>query len=282
MTTDDGIIIVTGSNGRIGDAVMRRFAGRFDHVIGFDRKADNPPPPGCVYVPVDITSDDSVREGLKAIREHHGSRVASFVHLAAYYDFLGEPSPQYEEITVRGTGRLLRGLRDLGFQVEQFVFSSTMLVHRAAEPGQLIDEDSPIEPRWAYPASKVKTEQVIRDGRGDIPAVLLRISGVYVQVGRAVRGGSRVDAAAELALVDPLDLLGQRDRVTAVVIDTRDPQQHGRDVAPPVADHLLRLHLGRRVRPARLDRRVLVDELAGLGGPVHEHRAGEDELLDLE
>ena len=29
MTSDTGIIIVTGSNGRIGDAVMRRFAGRF-------------------------------------------------------------------------------------------------------------------------------------------------------------------------------------------------------------------------------------------------------------
>lgn len=179
MTPDDRSIIVTGSNGRIGDAVMRRFAGRFGHVVGFDRKADNPPPAGCVYVPVDITSDDSVWEGLTAIREHHGSRVASFVHLAAYYDFLGEPSPQYDEITVRGTGRLLRGLRDLGFQVEQFVFSSTMLVHRAAEPGQRIDEDSPIEPSWAYPASKVKTEQVIREERGDIPAVLLRISGVY-------------------------------------------------------------------------------------------------------
>ena len=52
-----------------------------------------------------------------------------------------------------------------------------MLVHRPAEPGQFIDEDWPIEPTWAYPASKVATEQVIRDGRGDIPAALLRIAG---------------------------------------------------------------------------------------------------------
>jgi nucleoside-diphosphate-sugar epimerase len=54
-----------------------------------------------------------------------------------------------------------------------------MLVHRPAEPGQLINEDWPIEPTWAYPASKVRTEQLIRDQRGGIPAVLLRISGVY-------------------------------------------------------------------------------------------------------
>ena len=177
--TESGIVIVTGSNGTIGDAVMRRFAARFDDVVGFDRKAPNPPPPGCTAVAVDITSDESVREGLLMIREHHGAHVASVIHLAAYYDFFGEPSEKYDEITVRGTGRLLRGLRELDFQVEQFVFSSTMLVHRPAEPGQFINEDWAIEPTWAYPESKVRTEQLIRDERGGIPAVLLRISGVY-------------------------------------------------------------------------------------------------------
>lgn len=177
--SDGGTIIVSGSNGRIGDAVLRRFAGRFGAVVGFDRKAPKEPPPGCVAVAVEITSDESVRAGLAMIREHHGERVISVIHLAAYYDFLGEPSPKYDEITVRGTARLLRGLREAGLHAEQFVFSSTMLVHRPAEPGQLINEDWPIDPTWAYPESKVRTEQIIREGRGDIPAVLLRIAGVY-------------------------------------------------------------------------------------------------------
>lgn len=101
------------------------------------------------------------------------------IHLAAYYDFFGEPSPKYDEITVRGTGRLLRGLRELGFRVEQFIFSSTMLVHRPAAPGQFINEDWPVEPTWAYPESKVRTERLIHEERGEIPAVLLRIAGVY-------------------------------------------------------------------------------------------------------
>ena len=179
MNTESGIVIVTGSNGRIGDAVMRRFAGRFGDVIGFDRKAPSPPPPGCTYVPVDITSEKSVREGLSVIRDHHGSHVASVVHLAAYYDFFGAPSEKYTEVTVRGTGRLLDGLRDLNFQVEQFVFSSTMLVYRPAHPGQFINEDWAIEPTWAYPESKVRTEELIHRERGEIPAVILRISGVY-------------------------------------------------------------------------------------------------------
>jgi nucleoside-diphosphate-sugar epimerase len=179
MADHAGIIIVTGSNGRIGDAVMRRLAGQFDHIVGFDRKAPNPPPPGCVHVPVDVTSAESIHEGLAVIREHHGSHVAAVVHLAAYYDFLGAPSPRYEQITVEGTRRLLRGLQELDFTVEQFIFSSTMLVHRPVTPGEFISETSPIEATWAYPASKVRTEQVIAEERGEIPAAVLRIAGVY-------------------------------------------------------------------------------------------------------
>lgn len=179
MIPEKGIILVTGSNGLIGQAVMRRFVGRFTDVVGFDRKAPAPPPPGCVHVAVEITSDESVRDGLAAIRAHHGERVASVIHLAAYYDFFGAPSNKYEEITVKGTGRLLRELRAQGFQVEQFVFSSTMFVHRPGEPGEFLTEDWPLEPTWAYPESKVRTEQLIYEERGDICAVLLRISGVY-------------------------------------------------------------------------------------------------------
>lgn len=173
-----GIVVVTGSNGRTGDAVMRRFIGRGD-VVGFDRRVESPPPPGCTYIPIEITSDDSVADGLRILGEHHGRHIISVIHLAAYYDFFGEPSKKYDEITVKGTERLLKGLREHNFKVEQFVFSSTMLVHRPAEPGQFINEDWPIEATWAYPESKVKTEELIRNERGDIPAVMLRIAGVY-------------------------------------------------------------------------------------------------------
>ncbi len=158
---------------------MQRFAGRFSNVVGLDRKAPEAPPPGCVKIPIEITSDDSVKEGLRIVHDHHGTRVASVIHLAAYYDFFGAPSTMYDEVTVQGTGRLLRGLKEQGFQVDQFVFSSTMLVHKPAEPGEFITEDWPIEPTWAYPESKVRTEQLIHEQRGDIPAVLLRIAGVY-------------------------------------------------------------------------------------------------------
>ncbi|MCH9625399.1 MAG: hypothetical protein S4CHLAM123_05730 [Chlamydiales bacterium] len=54
-----------------------------------------------------------------------------------------------------------------------------MLVHAPSKPGFKINEESPIEPKWAYPQSKVRTEKVIHEERGNIPAVILRIAGVY-------------------------------------------------------------------------------------------------------
>jgi nucleoside-diphosphate-sugar epimerase len=111
------------------------------------------------------------------VRRTFGNVVASVIHLAAYYDFSGEPSLLYDEVTVGGTERLLRALRD--FRIEQFAFSSTMLVHAPCQPGQHIDEDWPLEPKWDYPDSKVRTEQLFVKDRRDIPVVLLRIAGVY-------------------------------------------------------------------------------------------------------
>ena len=182
MEAAQGTIVVTGSSGLIGSAVIQRLGAppagteRFD-IVGFDREGPPHPPPLAECVCVDLTSDDSLRDGLERVRHGYGTRIASVIHLAAYYDFSGEPSPLYDVLTVQGTDRLLRQLR--AFEVEQFVFSSTMLVHAPCEPGQRINEDWPLEPKWAYPESKVTTERLVREQRGDVPAVVLRIAGVY-------------------------------------------------------------------------------------------------------
>ena len=172
----DGTVVITGSSGFIGAAVAKRLSAEFG-VVGFDREGNPHPPPEAECVCVDLTADDSVSAALARLRHGYGDRIASVIHLAAYYDFSGSQSPKYEQVTVRGTERLLRGLQD--FHVGQFIFTSTMLVHAASEPGQPITEDWPLEPKWAYPKSKVKTEELIRAQHGPIPALILRLAGVY-------------------------------------------------------------------------------------------------------
>jgi nucleoside-diphosphate-sugar epimerase len=170
------IVIVTGSSGLIGSALIRRIASRYS-VVGLDREEPTEPPPQSEWFSVDLTKDESVRDVLARVQKGYGPRLAAVIHLAAYYDFSGAPSPKYDEITVRGTERLLRALR--AFEVERFVSSSTMLVHAPSRPGQRINEDWPLDPRWEYPQSKVRAEEVIRNERGAILTSILRIAGVY-------------------------------------------------------------------------------------------------------
>lgn len=174
--TATDVIIVTGSSGLIGYPLAARLSQEFA-VVGFDREGPPHPPPSAHCMTVDITSEEQTAAAFDEVRRTYGERIASVIHLAAFYDFSGEPSPKYDEITVGGTERLLRHLQQ--FEVEQFLFSSTMLVHAPSSAGERISETSPLAPSWPYPKSKVRTEALIRRKRENIPVLSLRIAGVY-------------------------------------------------------------------------------------------------------
>lgn len=166
-------VLITGAAGDIGSALADALAADYT-VVGLDRAGKKASIP---LLAVDLSSADSIREALQEFRSRHGSRIASVIHLAAYFDFTGEDNPLYERVNIDGTRALLQALQ--GFEVEQLVYSGTVLVHEAGRPGERIAEDQPIAPKWAYPRSKAAAEDVIRQERGRIPIVLLHLAGVY-------------------------------------------------------------------------------------------------------
>lgn len=170
------IVIVTGSLGRIGSALTQRLLGSY-RIIGFDVHKHAPNQKDREHLIVDVTSDESVENAFLYIKKKYGTRIGSVVHLAAYYSFVDQHYEKYQEITVHGTRRLLNALH--GFDVKQFIFSSTMLVHRACSIGEKITESSPLEKSWAYPRSKIETEELIHKERRNMPSMILRIAGVY-------------------------------------------------------------------------------------------------------
>lgn len=177
MSSSKNLIVVTGCSGRIGTKVTKRFSDQGFDVVGFDIR---PPQGDCGkvdYVKVDLTSDQSVAEGFLHIKQKYGSRITAIIHLAAYYSFSGGNPELYEKITVQGTGRMLHEAKK--FQTEQFLFSSTMLVYKPCKPGQKITESSPLLPKWDYPKSKVRTENLMHNERGHIPIMIMRIAGCY-------------------------------------------------------------------------------------------------------
>lgn len=170
---DKPLVLITGAAGDIGTALADALADDYT-VVGLDR----PGTAGSIpLIGVDLSSSESVVRALEEFRERFGSRIASVIHLAAYFDFTGEDNPLYEEVNVGGTRALLAALQL--FEVEQLVYSGTMLVHAPRAPGERIDETQPIAPKWAYPRSKAAAEDVIRREHGRIPYVLLHLAGVY-------------------------------------------------------------------------------------------------------
>jgi UDP-glucose 4-epimerase len=181
--TNKEIIIVSGSSGLIGSALIHKIASKY-RLVGLDNAGYPYPPAEAECICLDITSDESVKFAFERIRYEYGGKISSVVHLAAYYDFLGKPSPLYDEITVKGTERLIKKLQE--FEVEQFIFSSSMLIYKPGLPGQKMNEEWPLEPKWDYPKSKVTTEKVLHEQRGKIPVVLMRMAGVYSEEGNSI------------------------------------------------------------------------------------------------
>ena len=172
---DKPVVVITGAAGNIGTNLRKKLARSY-RVIGLDL------PDLCKgrkdMIGCDITDPGSMARAVDEISEKTGGgRIASVVHLAAYFDFSGEERPQYEAVNEEGTRNLLRALQ--AAEVEQFVYSGTMLVHAAGVPGERITEDTPIAPAWAYPQSKARTEAIIREEAGDISTIFLHLAGLY-------------------------------------------------------------------------------------------------------
>ncbi|MFG0266178.1 MAG: NAD-dependent epimerase/dehydratase family protein [Rhodopirellula sp. JB055] len=178
-------IIVTGSTGLLGYPLCLKLADAGYQVYGFDRVGLPEPPKQHEFVrdiECDMTDSVAVRSAMQKVHQLTGGKLASVVHMAAYYDFSGQDSDLYEKVTVNGTDRLLNQLED--FECEQFLFTSTMLVHAPCEVGRRISEDGPLKAKWPYPQSKIETERLIREGHPNVRSVFLRIAGVYTDFGQ--------------------------------------------------------------------------------------------------
>ncbi len=180
---DKEIVIITGSSGLIGFSLIEKLAENY-RVIGLDRVGPPYPPLQAECVNFDITDEKAIAAAMERIRYGYGSKIASVIHLAAFYSFNTKESPHYDEINVEGTKKFLSELQD--FEVGQFIYSSSDLIYKPSKPGVSINEDCPIEANWGYPESKIQTEELIRENRQDIHAVFLRIAGAYNDYGHSI------------------------------------------------------------------------------------------------
>ena len=119
------VVLITGSSGFIGSALIRKLSERY-RVVALDRPGPPDPPPPAEVIDFDLGSDEAVTEALAQVRRLAGGRIASVVHLAAYYDVSGDPNPLYDKVTVQGSRRLIDG----GVLTDALVWTGRRLVHQ--------------------------------------------------------------------------------------------------------------------------------------------------------
>lgn len=171
-------VLVTGASGFLG----RRLAGALRHrarVIGIDR---NPRPDAYVgdhpyleWYQIDLAEKRSVRDTFEEIRG--GGRVDAVVHLAAYYDFTGEPHPEYQRTNIDATKLLLEVCRPLGLR--RFIYASSVAACGVTKTRIPITEDSPPDGHHIYATTKRCGEEMMRAHLDAFPCTPVRFGAMY-------------------------------------------------------------------------------------------------------
>ncbi len=169
------LILITGADGFIGQALARRLADDNRRLVQVVRKLDNPACPG-IFSPsgtIDAHTDwGDLLAGVKVV-----------VHLAARTHALAEKKPDdleaFREVNVAGTLNLARQAVKAG--VKRFIYLSSIKVNgeqTGTRPFRAADPPAPVN---AYGRSKFEAEQGLDDiaRQKDLEVVIIRPPLVY-------------------------------------------------------------------------------------------------------
>jgi predicted dehydrogenase/nucleoside-diphosphate-sugar epimerase len=251
-TRTQAAVVVTGANGLLGRALVRRLLDRGERLRLFVRREPSPEVAGHPLVEVvigDLGDPAAVRRGL-------GGATTVFHCGAAMFGAW----PAHESGTIEGTRNVIAACLDHGVGKLVHV-SSLSVLHNAALAGTVVTESSPLEPRpeerGAYSRAKREAEALVReavDAKG-LPAVILRPGHIWTEQGPLLSPAVGMRAGRLLLMLgDPgvlLPLVHVDDVVSALFL-AREA-----DVPPGSVFHLVdddpisRKELARLYRDAR-------------------------------
>ncbi len=151
-------VLVTGANGFIGSAVVRRLASEGYEVLAAARRGLSGLPANVRPLRVaDLAGEHEWDETVL-------SQIDAVVHTAGrahvLHETAADPLAEFRKVNVEGTLRLARAAAASG--VRRFVFLSTVGVNGAqTPPGRPFTEQSPPSPQTPYAISKLEAERAL-------------------------------------------------------------------------------------------------------------------------
>nr|WP_306263910.1 NAD(P)-dependent oxidoreductase [Pararhizobium sp. IMCC3301] len=162
-------VLVTGSSGRIGLAVVEALLAKDHTVRGFDLRASGRS--SSHYDEVTGSLDD-----VRAV-ENAVSQVDAVLHLGAFMSWAPQDKAKMFSANVEGTRLLAHAASAAG--VRRFVFASSGEVYPENAPLSLpVTEDQPLNANSPYGLTKLLGEEIVRfhQRAGKMQTVILRFS----------------------------------------------------------------------------------------------------------
>lgn len=173
------VVLVTGAAGFLGSATVVDLA-RDHSVAAVDRRAPSEPllgaAPGVSWERFDIADAARVDAWFRRARARHG-RIDAVVHYAAFYHFGADWLAEYDRTNLGGTRNLLAAATRHG--ARRLIFASSVAATLPPPPGRWLNERSPADGTIPYARSKAIGESMVEEHASRLPAVVLRIGGVF-------------------------------------------------------------------------------------------------------
>lgn len=178
-TAEPLVVVITGAAGFLGSSITADLARKHSVVAVDWREPDASllrAAPGVQWTKLDIAEASTVAAAFQDVKRSFG-RIDVVVHLAAFYHFGADAHPEYERTNVRGTAHVLRAATDAG--AARLIFASSVAAMEPARAGESLDETSPTSDYLPYAASKSTGERMVLEASSGLPAIVLRIGGVF-------------------------------------------------------------------------------------------------------
>jgi GDP-4-dehydro-6-deoxy-D-mannose reductase len=138
--------LITGSNGFVGQHLIRHLRDSGDEVLGVDREYD-------------VTDEASVREVFERFVPDTTYHLAALTHVGESW----ERANEFTRVNVVGTHRVLDAAYDVAPSSTTIVISTSEVYGIVSEEDQPLRETFRVAPANPYSASKVEAENVVHD-----------------------------------------------------------------------------------------------------------------------
>jgi len=175
----DHSIVITGSSGYLGSALCADL-GRDHHVVGIDRRPPSPvlrqAAPRAVWETLDISIAEVVSSAFQRIAHEQGG-IDFVIHFAVYYHYGRRWRPEYDIHNIEGTRNVIEAACRAG--AGRIIFAASIASLVPPPQGMALTEGAADMAAFPYCKSKAAGERLCAERHDDLPAVIMRIGGVF-------------------------------------------------------------------------------------------------------